>query len=223
MDATPASDGLEALGALSDPARRRLYAVVAASDEPVDRETAAQACNISRTLAAYHLDRLVEAGVLEATFSRPPGVGGPGAGRPAKRYQRATQERSVSIPPRDYALLAKLLAEAIDHDDSGIVRESVLRAAEAEGRTGSADVADLTEALVDRGYEPVVTDNGDIDLRNCPFHQLTAEHTELVCGLNHSLLASLLDSRGEDPARAELCPRTGRCCVIIRAAEATPA
>ncbi|MGO1200438.1 MAG: helix-turn-helix transcriptional regulator [Dermabacteraceae bacterium] len=211
------TDGLQGLSALADPVRRRLYDAIAAQDEPLTRDDAARAVGMARNLAAYHLDRLVEAGLLTTTYARPPGVGGPGAGRPAKRYHRVREERTVSVPPRDYELLADLLATAIDADGSGALRDALVRAAEAEGRSAGAGDEELMEVLAARGYEPSVDAAGDIVLRNCPFHRLSRTHTELVCSLNQTLLGSALESRGEDPARAELCPHEGRCCVVVRA------
>lgn len=222
-DSEAGADGLQGLSALADPVRRQLYDVVAAQDEPVTRDDAARVVGMARNLAAYHLDRLVEAGLLTTTYARPPGVGGPGAGRPAKRYHRVREERMVSVPPRDYALLADLLATAIDADGSGALQEALVRAAEAEGRSAGAVNRGLKEALTARGYEPSVDAAGDIILRNCPFHRLSRTHTALVCSLNQTLLASALERRGEDPGRAELRPQEGRCCVIVRAESAAHA
>ena len=213
----PPGDGLQGLSALADPARRRLYDLVAARDEPMTRDEAATAAGITRTLAAYHLDRLVDAGLLATTYARPPGVGGPGAGRPAKRYQRVREERTVSVPPRDYALLADLLATAIDDDGGGVLRRALERAASAAGQAMGEERGELMSLLTERGYEPALDEAGDIVLRNCPFPRLSRPHTELVCTLNQNLLGSALSCRGEDPARAELCPHEGRCCVVIRA------
>lgn len=214
----PAPEDIEGLSALTDPMRRRLYQAVSAHDDPVAREDAASAVGISRTLAAYHLDRLVDAGLLETTYSRPAGVGGPGAGRPAKRYVRTGAERTVSVPPRDYELLADLMAAALEADDDGAVQRALLRVADSEGRAAGVAHAELLEVLRARGYEPALEQNGDIDLRNCPFHRLSRTHTDLVCGLNHAMIGGMLDARGENRDRAELCPREGRCCVVVRAA-----
>lgn len=217
----PDTGDLDGLSTLTDPVRRRLYDEVSAHDDPVGREDAARAVGISRTLAAYHLDRLVDAGLLSTTYARPAGAGGPGAGRPAKRYRRVQEDRTVSVPPRDYGLVADLLATAVDEDgDDGRVHRALLSAAESEGRAAGASDADLCTVLAERGYEPDVDEAGDIDLRNCPFHRLSRSHTALVCGLNHAMLGSLLEARGEDRTRAELCPREGRCCVVIRAGRA---
>lgn len=207
-------DPVAGLGSLDDPVRRRLYDYVASCDEPTTREDAAAAAGISRTLAAYHLDKLAEAGILSASYARPAGRSGPGAGRPAKRYSRTQSDLSVSVPPRDYGLLAELLAEAVSSDDSGAVRSAVMAAARKAGRTGVWHDG-LIDALRGRGYEPVEAADGGIELRNCPFHRLVDQHTELVCGLNLQLIQGMLDAIGEPPDRATLAPRHGRCCVVV--------
>lgn len=206
------------LSALSDPVRRRLYEYVVGQDAPARRDEAADAVGISRTLAAYHLDRLADAGLLTTSYARPAGQTGPGSGRPAKLYRRAGGEVSVSIPPRSYDLLAGLLADAVSRDKSGDVRSAVLTAAEAEGRRAGEEESDLLVALRRRGYEPAVSECGDLDLRNCPFHQLAQQHVDLVCGLNHALLRGVLAGCGRNPDLAELAPRADRCCVTIHPA-----
>ncbi|MEO6882196.1 MAG: ArsR family transcriptional regulator [Mycobacteriaceae bacterium] len=211
-------DVLADLSTLTDPVRRRLYDFVAGQRRPVRRDDAAAAAGISRTLAAYHLDRLAAAGLLAISYARPHGQTGPGAGRPAKHYEPVHEELSVSVPPRNYSLLARVLVDAVAADGSGTVRSAVVAAAEAEGRAAAAAERDLLTTLAESGYEPTVVDNGDIELTNCPFHQLAQRHTELVCGLNHALLRGTLAGRDEEPDRAELAPRPGRCCVVIHPA-----
>lgn len=208
--------GLDGLSSLDDPVRRRLYTYVSSHDEPVSREDAATAAGVSRTLAAYHLDKLTEAGLLTPSYARPAGRGGPGAGRPAKLYARAERELVVSVPPRNYLLLAGLLTEAIGNDDSGTVRAAIRSAAYEAGRATGRSVGDVMSALRDSGYEPATSDGGDVELRNCPFHQLAQQHAELVCGLNRHLLQGLLDGSHARHAHACLHPRPGRCCVVIR-------
>ncbi|WP_327091941.1 helix-turn-helix domain-containing protein [Nonomuraea sp. NBC_01738] len=80
-------DDLLALAQLHDPVRRALYEFVVAR-AGAGRAEAAEAAGVSRTLAAHHLDRLVEAGLLESGFQAPVRKG-PGSGRPAKVYRRA--------------------------------------------------------------------------------------------------------------------------------------
>lgn len=174
----------------------------------------------------------MEEGLLAASFARPPGRGGPGAGRPAKRYATSDEEIAVSVPPRDYQLVAELLARAIDQDDSGRVREA-LRSAAAEvgedlateeaaavaepGRERAtaekASAADLLAFLAARGFAPY-QDGDVVRLRNCPFHRLAQAHTELVCGMNLALLSGAL-ARIDPSARPRLDPAPDRCCVAI--------
>src|SRR3954466_8200714 len=100
---------LGALATLQDPTRRRLYDLVAAADAPLTREEAAAASGIGRSLAAYHLDRLADQGLLQVSSERVGGRSGPGAGRPPKRYRRPSREFVARTPPRDYRLLGEVL------------------------------------------------------------------------------------------------------------------
>jgi predicted ArsR family transcriptional regulator len=217
-----------AVAALGGRARGALYDYVAAQREPVSRDQAAQAVGIGRPLAAFHLDRLVQEGLLEASYRRLGDRSGPGAGRPSKLYRRAATEVSVSLPPRDYALVARLLARAVAAGDGS--REALDRAAGdmglAMGREvrelcgPSAGGARLREAalgiLEDRGYEPFAGD-GAVRLRNCPFHSLAAEHPELVCGMNLALIGGLVRGIGtEVGVEARLEPAPELCCVALR-------
>lgn len=207
-------DPLAGLSSLDDPVRQRLYRHVASCDEPVARDDAAAAIGISRTLAAYHLDKLAEAGILSVSYARPAGRSGPGAGRPAKRYARSQTELSVSVPPRNYGLLADLLVAAMDSDDAGAVRTAVASAARRAGQA-TATERGVIGALQEWGYEPALTADGRIELRNCPFDRLARQHTALVCELNLHLIQGMLEGVHQPTQQAVLSPREGRCCVVV--------
>lgn len=211
---------LAGLSSLDDPLRRRLYEYVAECDEPVSREQAATVAGIGRTLAAYHLDKLANVGLLSTSYQRPPGRSGPGAGRPAKLYTRAEQEMTASVPPRDYELLARLLVSSVQHDASGAVRTAVNAAAgEAGRRAGAEPGGDLVASLRGCGYQPRVDEDGGIELRNCPFHALARDNADVVCGLNLYLIDGVIAGSVHGHAHAELDPRAGRCCVVVRDAD----
>lgn len=206
------------LATLEDPLRRRLYDLVARSSEPVGREHAAAAAGIGRTLAAYHLDKLVEQGLLTASYRRPEGRAGPGAGRPAKLYARAERELAVSVPPREYELAAELLAEAAEQDESGAARERLHEVAERAGRLAGAGLPrsrSIEAALRERGYEPFSDEDGVLRARNCPFHNLAAEHRDLVCGMNVAFVKGLLGGLERTGPEVRLDPQPGRCCVTV--------
>jgi len=205
-----------ALAALGEPARRALYAFIAAQGRAVSRDEAADATGMKRATAAFHLDRLVEDGLLDAGFARLSGRTGPGAGRTAKLYSRARRPIDVSLPPRRYALAGEILASAVEEAQRRAVPvgEAVSRAAERAGRQVAAGGGDLTGVLAGLGYEPRDLGPGETQLANCPFHELVVRHRELVCTLNLHLLRAVLAELGA-PARARLDPADGRCCVTI--------
>ena len=218
LDRKEGDVGLDAAAALADPVRRRLFAFVVDATEPVSRDDAAAAARVSRSLAGYHLDQLVDQGLLSVSYARRSGRSGPGAGRPAKLYQPAAIEVSVQLPPRDDALVAHLLATAVEADPSGAAREALRNATRAAGlqlgRHVTRDRAALLQALASRGYAPIETADG-IRLRNCPFHHLVGDHLELVCALNKDLLSAAARA-AQVGLVAQLDPQPGQCCVVLR-------
>jgi predicted ArsR family transcriptional regulator len=202
--------GLESLASLAEPIRRTLYEFVAASRAPVSRDEAAEAVGMSRQVAAYHLDRLADDGLLAVMFRRRTGRVGPGAGRPSKLYCRSGQVYDVSIPPRRYELAARILLDAAreGHLDSAALAEVARRTGREIGRAG------LEAALEETGYEPEVED-GETRFHNCPFHVLRDRDRETTCGLNHALVEGMVEGTGAEVA-AVLAPEEGYCCVRLR-------
>ena len=128
------TEPLDQIAALSEPMRRRLYDYVVGQAGPVGRDEAAAALGIGRPLAAFHLDRLVEGGLLDTEFHRRSGRTGPGAGRPAKFYRRALAgDVEVSLPPRRYGLAAEILADGLDRASEPETVANVLEAAREVG------------------------------------------------------------------------------------------
>jgi predicted ArsR family transcriptional regulator len=211
-------DEVERVATLQDPVRRRLFEYVRGRGEAVGREEAAEAVGIGRSLAAYHLDKLADQGLLRTDYRRPPGRTGPGAGRPAKLYAPVEQEVAVSVPARDYEFAARLMADAAEADSTGGAETALHRVAREQGRESGRPLADndLEAALRERGYEPYRDEYGAIRLRNCPFHRLAQEHRDLVCGMNHAFLQGLLEGLQRDDLEGRLDPQPGRCCVVIR-------
>src|SRR5260370_40478897 len=173
MSVSPGGPDLASLSTLDDPVRRRLYEIVIRHTGPVGRDEAASAAGIGRALAVYHLDKLVESGLLTASYRRPPGRAGPGAGRPAKMYPRSDPEFAVTVPPREYELAARLLVQAVEADTSGRSRAALAEAVHRLGtELGSAprsgpdgpgqDVPgrDVPSALARAGHEPAPGGDG---------------------------------------------------------------
>ena len=234
------ADEVSGIGALAEPVRRSLYQYVVRQAGPVSREEAADGCGVAPHTARFHLDRLVEVGLLDVEFRRLSGRSGPGAGRPAKLYLRSDREVSVTLPERRYDLAGQILAEAADRAlGQGVpLRTALDEAAAEQGRRlagapaehpdteavgaaanpehGSADeVGRVTRVLEAGGYEPRATDAG-VDLANCPFDALARRHTELVCGLNVALVEGVVDELRCAHLQAVLDPQPDMCCVRVR-------
>jgi predicted ArsR family transcriptional regulator len=221
---------LDRVAALGEPLRRALYRFVAAQTEPVTREQAAAGVGVAIHTAKFHLDRLVDDGLLQASYRRPPGRGGPGAGRPAKIYRRSDSDLEVSLPERRYDLAGRLLAKAVAQaertktpisealhsvaNDAG--RAVGAQAASGQGRraTHKTMEAAVVDVLSADGYQPASAHDG-LTLTNCPFHALAREETELVCGMNLAYLQGVLDGLGVTSLEAKLDPAEGRCCVRL--------
>jgi len=217
------------LSALAEPARRALYRYVAAQPEPVSRDQAGEGVGVPRHTAKFHLDKLVDEGLLTTEFRRLTGRSGPGAGRPTKLYRPSKDEVAVSVPERHYDLAGQLMAAAIESATTGgtdVVAELHRAAAqhggavaeEATRRTGARTgrgrrLAAVGETLAEHGYQPRL-DGDTLTLTSCPFHALAQDHTQLVCGMNLALLGRVAETAG---LTATLDPAPDRCCVVLSA------
>ena len=193
-----------AIGALADPIRRSLYEFVAGRPDAVSREAAAEATGITVHQAKFHLERMVDEGLLVTELRRLSGRSGPGAGRPSKLYRRSPERFGVSLPERRHDLAGEILATAIERSAVGeSLNEAVGRAARAAGidslhgtapvdGADAADDADLelataATALARIGYEPELAEEG------------------------------VLHGLGCGRLRADLEPHDAYCCVAVRA------
>jgi predicted ArsR family transcriptional regulator len=220
-----------AVAALDEPTRRQLYEHVVRQPEPVSRDEVAATLRIPRATVAFHLDRLVEQNLLDVTYQRRTGRSGPGAGRPAKLYSRSPHDLTVSLPDRRYDLAGHLLAAAIEEADHTaqpvrvILNRRAYNLGEELGQTTRATLDTESHAetvlglLEEHGFEPRTHDD-QVLLGNCPFHTLARQHTQLVCGMNLSLIDGLLHGLGHTQLDARLDPAPDRCCVRLRPAQA---
>ena len=224
-------DDLTAVALLAEPVRQRLYRYLRDRREPVSREEAARSAGISVKLAAFHLDRMVEAGLLDVEYRRLTGRVGPGAGRPAKVYSVSERAFEIALPQTRYALAASMMATALSGDTSqggaatleevaGEVGEMLGDETRKLARTrhGRRDAA--LRQLEQLGFEPQPRGSSDLVLRNCIFGELSESHRQLVCGMNAALVRGLLAGADLGPMRVEARPAEERiaessCCVRI--------
>ena len=210
------TDAWHAVTALTESSRRALYEYVQRAGRPVGREEAAEALRIARGLAAFHLDKLVDAGLLRARYEAPADVPR-GRGRTPKVYEPVNADLEVTLPERRYALIAEILADAVA-DAPTQADDAARRHARNRGHDLGSGLlgagVDLATALADLGFHPE-SEPGRVLLHNCPFHALATRQTALVCGLNLELVGGLIAGLGAAGCQAHLVPRPGYCCVEV--------
>ncbi|WP_413804892.1 helix-turn-helix transcriptional regulator [Streptomyces sp. OE57] len=239
-DSTPPADtvntAIDSVSVLSEDSRRRMFVFIRRAGRPVTRDEAAASVGISRKLAAFHLDKLVDAGLLRARYETPGGIRK--VGRRPKVYEPTDAQITVSIPERRHELLADLLLDAVLTEEADEnAAQAAVRAAERRGRRMGEAARDETrpgrlgpergltvcERLLDEyGYEPVREAPTELRLRNCPFHPLTAKAPDLVCGMNHAFLAGYVNGLEVNGVRAVLAPEPGKCCVRLGPSDPNP-
>ncbi|GLY82183.1 ArsR family transcriptional regulator [Actinoallomurus iriomotensis] len=230
----PVDTALESVNVLGEETRRRMYAFVRRAGRPVTRDEAAAGVGSSRKLAAFHLDKLVDAGLLRAHYEHPGGLRK--VGRQPKRYEPSDATIQVSIPERRHELLADLLMDAVltetrteDAQQAAVrvARErghdlgATERRTTRPGRLGAERGLTVCERMLEHhGFEPVRETTTRLRLRNCPFHPLAAKAPGLVCAMNHAFITGYLDGLQVTGLQGVLSPQPGECCVRLSPAVA---
>ncbi|MFH7341158.1 helix-turn-helix transcriptional regulator [Streptomyces sp. KHY 26] len=229
VPADTVGSAIDSVSVLSEDSRRRMFAFIRRAGHAVTRDEAAANVGISRKLAAFHLDKLVDAGLLRARYETPGGIRK--VGRRPKVYEPTDAQITVSIPDRRHELLADLLLEAVltEGADENAV-QSAMRTAGRRGRQLGEAAREETrpgrlgpergltacEALLEMyGYEPVREAPTRLRLRNCPFHPLAVKAPDLVCGMNQAFLGGYLTGLEVNGIQAVLAPEPGECCVRL--------
>jgi len=227
------SQAADSIAVLGEETRRRVYLLVRARRTGISREETAVALGISPKLAAFHLEKLLKAGLVKASYARPAGRAGRGAGRTAKFYSPSDVEIEVSLPERRYDRMASILVDAVLEARPGeSAHEAALRVAHDKGTELGSEVrssrslrkpgpertlAVAEDVLAENGFEPYREEPAVVALRNCPFHSLAQRAPDLVCELNRSFLDGVLRGMGNESVEAVLACKPGDCCVTLRA------
>jgi predicted ArsR family transcriptional regulator len=226
---------MERLDAIGPPELRAALMYVRRSPHPVTADDAARALGVHRSAARSRLERLLRAGLVEASFSRRSGRSGPGAGRPAKHYAAAPESEALELPPRYLPALVSRLLDEIPSDG----REDALRRAGEDFGRELADAAGLEahphieagaeavcatvrslgfQAAVDRIEDHTVA----IVTPTCPLRPLVMERVE-VAYVDRGMWAGLME-RGCEGVHAQdveceshsCLDGDGPCSVVIR-------
>jgi predicted ArsR family transcriptional regulator len=194
---------LDRLGdVFGDGTRRGIYRHVLGAAVPLSAAEVAAVFGLHRTVARAHLERMVEAELLQVGLRRRPT-----GGRPSKVYSAGEERVELVVPARRYEALARLLLRLV----ADTTPEP--RAVEAAADVGSAHGADLArivseeeatrltpaEAVVwmgEAGYRAHLesSSNGSVtlDISNCVYRELALEYPDLVCAFDRGMICGML-------------------------------
>jgi len=209
--ALPSTDEtLDITHALGDPTRYGIYReIVEAAGEPLTVVEVAQRFSLHPNVARMHLQKLVDVRLVQADIRK-----SAGGGRPARIYSLGDRVANLQFPPRDYRLLASLALQALEKvvdRDPQVLEQVGFEMGHEEGRRAlrrdrldpqtrefAAIVDGIRNTCAILGLFPRVGYREDgvlsIELRNCVFRELSADHPQLVCALHTAMLRGILDA-----------------------------
>jgi predicted ArsR family transcriptional regulator len=172
--------------------RREVLALLKAAAAPRSIAELAAELGIHPNTVRFHLDALVESGDVEHAAAA---VGG--RGRPAQRFRAV--RRMDPAGPRDYLVLARLLAGTLARTPDGVALATAA-GHELGRRLAAEDPADDDRpmgrmlSLLDRlGFQAEQRTDGDIVLHSCPFLEVAHERPGIVCGAHLGLMRGALE------------------------------
>lgn len=182
-------------GALAAPARVAVLDHLRACPQPIDAHAVAAATGQHVTTVRFHLDVLIEAGLVTTSRQQPHG-----RGRPRTLYAPVFQGRGS--PGGAYQELADVLAANFDTTPARRRRRAERAGAEwAAQRLGPMPQAISSSAEAQRrvtgmfaemGFDPEPASGGRLLLHDCPFRDTARAHPDVVCAAHQGLLTELL-------------------------------
>ena len=203
---------------------RRLAIVEALGEGPREIPELARLLGIHSTTVRAHLERLLEAGVLEEEAGVPAG-----RGRPSRRY-RLRQPLLARDPEVQLFVgsLVSLLREAFGDRATSAAQEEGLRRGLQLGKSARhvsfedavrEVVKTLTRLSFDPTPAPLERENTvAIDVRHCPFGvEPDDPDGAIVCAFHAGLVQGLAESMSGQPVDVQLLPfiAPGRCQVQL--------
>jgi predicted ArsR family transcriptional regulator len=213
---------LDLLKTLGDNTRYAIYLELARSPRPRTTAEISELLKLHPNTVRPHLDRMREAGLVTVEITARGEVG-----RPQHRYAVSPEAPSLGLEPPTMPVLASMvLAMAARIGASGADAEQI-GIEEGTRRAGPYQLSPSSlEALVsdlDRlGFDPLVGEGPDEDTAvvafgHCPFADMAAHHTEIVCGLHRGMVIGFTQAMG-DAEVSEFCTLVHRtpCQVAVR-------
>lgn len=208
---------------LSQPTRARVFALLGELRRPAATEELAEALGLHPNGIRTHLERLLEAGLVERRLERI------SRGRPRDTWTISPEAQPGGDPPTGYAELARWLvrslassgARADDLETSGrLIGRGMMSEQPGDAGTGEQGLFDVLTSL---GFqperEPVGKNRLTYRLRNCPYREAVHERQPLVCALHRGLTRGMLESIDSDSKLTGFEPKdpdSAGCLIRVR-------
>jgi predicted ArsR family transcriptional regulator len=195
----------------ANPFRHDIYRHLLQCGTPQRAAEVATRFGLHRTAARSNLEKLCVLGLVSTSSSaRPEG------GRPVKRYFAADRRLEVTVPPRRYDRLARLILALVSdslHPEAAIDQAMAIGRAYGEREAAEIVGPDVTapvtlavptveEWMKRSGYEVTASSDGTttavIQVRNCIYGELSEQHPQIVCSFDRGTLCGLF---GVHPSR----------------------
>jgi len=201
---------LEVSKALGEDTRFAIFSEIANAATPLTVKDLVAMFGMHHSAISIHLNKLEEAGLIVSHKLHQKGA----VGRPQLAFRANPTTTSLTLPPRDYQMLAEL---AIGFTRSAGYSEPEMsafgekwgrghvrtRGIGADGDRPFAGSLQLFRAeLDDMGVTSTwnaVNGGGTLALTNCPFGELAVRNLPLVCTMHQSVLRGMLDEIAGKP------------------------
>jgi len=179
---------------LSQRTRARIFTWLVDQRAPASTEALAAALELHPNGVRRHLERMLEAGLVERSRSKGR------RGRPGDLWAIAAEADPGGQKPTAYADLSRWLARAIAPG------RNRLREVERAGREIGAEIApsgpskdpveDFKHVMSSLGFRPELAMSGGdgfvCRLENCPYRESVKENQDVVCALHKGMTAGVL-------------------------------
>lgn len=189
-------------GVLAGTSRAAVLDALRDADRPLPVKDLAQRVGLHTSTLRFHLNRLVEAGLVHEERADPDGPGRPGL---VYSTVEDTGEAGEESGERGYKFLARVLAAHLaatsgdaagEADDAGQVFGRYLVGPPRPFDTMDAEHARarLVLLLDELGFDPhEATDAGRIVLHRCPFREVAEDNPEVTCAVHLGLMRGALE------------------------------
>lgn len=215
MDRRPAAKGA-ARDRRAGARRAQVLRVIRGEREGIGVRALADATGMHENTIRFHLNRLVEDGLVERRQVAP---GTPG--RPPLRF--VASSGGMDEEPGNYALIARVLSEGLAGATDDIEGTAVefgrrwgrVRGAQAAARSGhdrptlEDAIEELARILEEAGFEPEIEPGAQetvVRIHNCPFRQLARDDQTIPCGVHRGIMEGVLEGVGTGEAVTRLDP-----------------